>query len=214
MMQAPFAEEREGAALRRADDERRARSDTLYHQSVGRSCGLELNFAPTPAGPLPERAVAAYRQFGAWIRSCYGVDAASPGTKTPSGAVALGEASAVITLSPTESADSAFDRVLLYEDLTRGQHIREFNISVRGDMVYRGQSVGHKHIALLPRAGTGRPTLRRVAAQRGTRGAERGDGRVMRRIPHQWCDVWRGRGTGELRMQPGARNTRAAHAAW
>ena len=127
----------------------------LYHQSVGRSCGLELNFAPMPDGSLAPNFVQRFKEFGGWIKACYGIDAAVKGTKTPVGSAstaALGTSSVQISLRANGSAD----RLVLQEDLAYGQRIRRFNVTdSRGDLLYNGSSLGHKHIALLHRQVTG-----------------------------------------------------------
>jgi alpha-L-fucosidase len=154
----------------------------LYHQSVGRSCGLELNFAPMPNGSMAANFVTRLAEFGGWIKACYGAEAAVPvpGTKLPVGSAAgavLDGASVRFVLSKSA------DRLVLQEDLKHGQRIRNFNVSdADGVVVYTGTSLGHKHIALLSRnvsgelvvtidaaggpqgAGAAAPKLRRVAA--------------------------------------------------
>ena len=125
----------------------------LYHQSVGRSCGLELNFAPMPNGHLAPNFVQRFNEFGGWIRACYGIDAAVKGSKLPVGtasAAALGASSVQISLRANA------DRVVLQENLKNGQRIRKFNVTdSRGDVLYNGSSLGHKHIAILNRQVTG-----------------------------------------------------------
>jgi alpha-L-fucosidase len=116
----------------------------LYHQSVGRSCGLELNFAPMPNGTLAANFVARFKDFGVWIKACYGVDAAVPGTKQPVG-VATDLSGTSIQLMLTAPAD----RLVLQEELAQGQRIRSFDIiDSSGTLIYKGLSLGHKHIAL------------------------------------------------------------------
>lgn len=106
----------------------------LYHQSVGRSCGLELNFAPMPNGSMPENFVSRLQEFGSWIKACYGSDAAVPGSKKP-----VGSASAAALYGTTVRVllSASADRLVLQEDLTHGQRIREFNVpDADGDLIY------------------------------------------------------------------------------
>jgi alpha-L-fucosidase len=97
----------------------------LYHQSVGRSCRLELNFAPMPNGSMASNFVTRLAEFGGWIKACYGVDAAVPGTKQPVGVVDGADAGG-LTVKVTLSGSA--DRVVLMEDLSHGQRIRSFNM--------------------------------------------------------------------------------------
>ena len=96
-----------------------------------------------------------FKEFGGWIKACYGIDAAVKGTKAPVGtasAAALGTSSVQISFRDSSSAD----RLVLQEDLTYGQTIRRFNVTdSRGALLYNGSSLGHKHIALLPISVTG-----------------------------------------------------------
>ena len=137
----------------------------LYHQSVGRSCGLELNFAPMPNGTLAPNFVSRLREFGGWIKACYGIDAAVPGTKQPVG-VASDLSGATVKLS----LSSAADRLVLQEELKHGQRIRSFSVTdANGDAVYAGLSLGHKHIALLNRTVSGQISVT-VSAEGGPQG--------------------------------------------
>ncbi|MBG6134373.1 alpha-L-fucosidase [Longispora fulva] len=54
----------------------------LYHTSIGRNCVLLLNTAPDNTGRLPADVVTRLGEFGDWIRSYYGTDAARTGTAT------------------------------------------------------------------------------------------------------------------------------------
>ena len=125
----------------------------LYHQSVGRSCGLELNFAPMPNGSMAANFVSRLAEFGGWIKACYGVDAAVPGTKQPVGVASAAALQGATGVTVVLSASA--DRLVLQEDLTHGQRIRSFNVTLRGPrggqggLLYRGTSLGHKHIVLL-----------------------------------------------------------------
>jgi alpha-L-fucosidase len=148
----------------------RALSDLklLYHQSVGRSCGLELNFAPMANGTLAPNFVARLNEFGAWIQGCYGQDASVPGTKSPVG-VASGSSLAGTSIKIGLSASA--DRMVLMEDLTHGQRIRSFTISdAAGQSIYNGSSLGHKHIALLNTSAAGSMTVA-ISAAGGPAGA-------------------------------------------
>ena len=87
-----------------------------YHASVGRGGTLELNIDMDITGnPVPSRA-ARIHEFGAWIRTCYG----SP--------VARSEGSWVVEIQLSQPTE--IDRVVLVEDITFGQRVRSYQVSV------------------------------------------------------------------------------------
>merc|ERR1712050_142129 len=49
----------------------------VYHDTVGRNCVLELDFAINRDGRVDPRHAERYREFGQWIHSCYGQPFAS-----------------------------------------------------------------------------------------------------------------------------------------
>eukprot|EP00730_Choanoeca_flexa_P013674 TRINITY_DN5578_c0_g1_i1.p1 TRINITY_DN5578_c0_g1~~TRINITY_DN5578_c0_g1_i1.p1 ORF type:complete len:595 (+),score=124.83 TRINITY_DN5578_c0_g1_i1:96-1880(+) len=112
-----------------------ATMQTIYHGSVGRNGNLLLDFAPQPNGLLPVDAMAMYREFGDWIRSCYGQPLArTSGNWTK------------FTLSFEKPV--GVDRIHVMEDLTYGQRVRQFTVSVNGDVALQGSSIGNKYIGL------------------------------------------------------------------
>ena len=76
-----------------------------YHNSVGSNAHLELDFAIDRTGNIAPAHAAAYSQFGAWIRSCYGNPLAT-------GAIPAGSNSVTIDLPL-----SAVDRVSMVEGM-------------------------------------------------------------------------------------------------
>lgn len=50
----------------------------IYHGSVGRNCGLELDWSPMDDGSMNPDDAAVYAAFGKWIQSCYGGPVAPP----------------------------------------------------------------------------------------------------------------------------------------
>ena len=134
---------------------------TLYHQSVGRSCGLELNFAPMPNGTLAPNFVQRFKEFGAWIRACYG--------KQPVGVASAPDLSGS---SVRLKLSALADRLVLQEELVHGQRIRSFSVAdSTGTVIYTGLSLGHKHIALLSRNVSGVLSINISAAGGPTGGA-------------------------------------------
>jgi alpha-L-fucosidase len=114
-----------------------------YHASVGSNCVLELGMAVDHTGVVPADQVQLATQFGTWVKACYG----SPvvlWTATDSG----GGSAVTLTLQrPT-----TIDRVSIGEDLSFGQLIRMYKISVResAGVAWRpfseGTGVGNKKI--------------------------------------------------------------------
>jgi hypothetical protein len=44
----------------------------VYHGTVGRNSFLMMDFAPTPEGMIAPDQAARYKEFGDWMRGCYG----------------------------------------------------------------------------------------------------------------------------------------------
>lgn len=115
----------------------------IYHGSVGRNCGLELDWSPMDDGSMNPDDAAAYAAFGKWIQSCYGRPVAS--AAGPAG-------SANVTLSIP--AGATIDRMGIMEDQTQGERITGWRIRANRAVVLSGTSVGHKIIQILPNATT------------------------------------------------------------
>jgi alpha-L-fucosidase len=114
---------------------------SMYDQSVGRGAVLLLNDTPDRTGLIPEEDVARAAQFGEGIEHTYG----HPLAQTSGNGREL-----TATLSATHVAD----RVVIAEDITKGERIRAYELDalVRGSWhtFVRGQAVGHKRIVPLP----------------------------------------------------------------
>lgn len=113
---------------------------TIYHATVGMNGMLELDFAIDRDGLVEESHATRYKELGDWIRNCYGSPVGwTNGTGT------------TITLkldNPTE-----IDRVMIQEDLYKGQRIRQFIVQVMGtsgnwQTFSSAHSVGNKRIIL------------------------------------------------------------------
>jgi hypothetical protein len=80
----------------------------IYHASVGANSVLEMGFSIDRAGRVDPVHAQRYKEFGDWIRSCYG----SPVARTSGAAYQL-------TLS-FASGNETIDRVWTREDQVRG----------------------------------------------------------------------------------------------
>ena len=88
-----------------------AELQTVYHNSVGRNANLLLDIAPTPEGVVDDAAFARYKEFGDWIRACYGDGNVIAETTT----------SLELDLTKTVGAAGAtIDRIILQEDQSKG----------------------------------------------------------------------------------------------
>ena len=121
----------------------------VYHQTVGRNCLLMLDLAPDPTGLIPIAHAARYKEFGDFIRSCYGTSA------LPSKRQVLDDSNIHIQLF--DSAPVTVDRSVIQEDQTKGQVIRAYTVDVQFAngtnttqwiTVANGTSVGNKKIDL------------------------------------------------------------------
>merc|ERR1712079_593901 len=77
-----------------------------------------------------------YQEFGDWLRGCYSVPIVSsngPGT----------------TLKLKVPGNAQIDRVVIEEDLIAGERLRAYTVTVDGQNIASGSSIGHKRIAML-----------------------------------------------------------------
>ena len=112
----------------------------VYHGTVGRNGMLELDFAINRDGVVEESHAARYKEFGDWIRTCYG---------TPVAQTAVNGTYVELEMPP---GSPAVDRVMLQEDLAMGQRVRNYRVEyvVQGEwkLFSSGQSIGNKRIDL------------------------------------------------------------------
>ncbi|KAJ9458703.1 Alpha-L-fucosidase 1 [Diplonema papillatum] len=113
-----------------------------YHATVGINAVLNLGWTPNQDGVLPAAHAQRYQEFGDFVRGCYVGNVTLEVISSP---VALPSMSFSVSANKTATVD----RVVLQEDLTRGQRVTNFSLSVDGAAVVSAQSMGHKHIALL-----------------------------------------------------------------
>eukprot|EP00038_Savillea_parva_P024194 m.43322 g.43322 ORF g.43322 m.43322 type:complete len:467 (+) comp6390_c0_seq1:26-1426(+) len=115
----------------------------MYHDTVGANAVMEMDFAIDRTGNIDPTHAVRYKEFGDWIRSCYGTPVASaPWTMT-----------STLELDVPATA-GPIDRVTVQEDLSRGQRIMAFSVEVQvtGSTAWQpfatGSAVGNKRIAL------------------------------------------------------------------
>lgn len=114
----------------------------MYEQSVGHNTQALIGVAIPPNATLVGTAqAAAMAQFGAFVKACYGAPIA-----------ATSGSGAVLTVMP--SSPVAIDRIVLSEDQTTGQRIREWALTARlsdGSQVAlaAGRSIGNKRIVVI-----------------------------------------------------------------
>jgi len=152
-----------------------------YHATVGNNCVMELGFATDRSGLIPDDQVQRAAELGAFIRGCYGTPLASTSRLTASDAIltlaltppesvastpatttAVPAVPAVAAVAGAVAAEAAaagavagVDRVMLQEDLSKGQRIRAYNVEIKvnGSSPWinfsSGTSVGHKRIDII-----------------------------------------------------------------
>lgn len=113
----------------------------MYGRSVGRGGVLLLNNTPDRTGQIPEGDARRSAEFGAAIERRYGVAVADTS----------GEG-AEFVVQP--SAPTKIDRVVLMEDITRGERVRRYALEAQVDGEWRplaeGTAIGHKRIERFP----------------------------------------------------------------
>ena len=109
----------------------------IYYYSVGRGAMLLLNSAPDTTGLIPAKDMELYRQFGDEIHRRFGKSIAET-----SGNGHIVE----LQLSKQET----IDHVIIQEDISFGQRVRQYVIEGRADnnwtVLARGLSIGQKRI--------------------------------------------------------------------
>ena len=86
-----------------------------YHATVGANAVLELDFAIDRTGNVAPNHVQLYKNFGDWIRSCYG-------TPLVRGSLPASALSIVIPLDRNGAAGELMDRIVLQESLAVGSY--------------------------------------------------------------------------------------------
>lgn len=137
----------------------------MYEKSVGRGGVLLLNNTPDRTGLIPPEDAARSSEFGSWITARYSTAVSDTSGK-----------SAELITQP--SAPALIDRIMVQEDLRKGQRIRRFAIDIMVNDAWSeiatGTSIGHKRIIKIPPVtiqsarlrileSVGQPAIRRFA---------------------------------------------------
>ncbi len=120
----------------------------IYEYSVGRGANLLLNFGPDSRGLVPEPDAARAKAFGEEIRRRY--ENALKFTEVEN----EGDCWNIHVDNEPWERDALVDTVVIEEDITEGEAVREFRILAYGGTmpicVYHGKNIGHKAICRFP----------------------------------------------------------------
>ncbi len=139
----------------------------IYEMSVGRGANFLINIGPDKHGLLPEKDVQRITEFGNRLKARYGQ--ALPfgdAEKTADNEWSIAMDGFSTERGEGEKANALVNHVVIREDLTDGESIEEFRLyahmpAYRSKRVclYKGDTVGHKAICVIPTMRTGRITL-------------------------------------------------------
>lgn len=115
----------------------------MYETSVGHNTALIIDIAPFANGTVPAQQAAAATALGAFVSACY----SAPILQTS------GNAQTFFSLMPSMAV--AIDRVVVQEDILKGQLVRAFDLVATlpgggSQTLFSGSSIGHKFIYVLP----------------------------------------------------------------
>lgn len=123
-----------------------------------------LNIAPPPNSTLPEEAVQEYASLGQWISMCYGVGPVASATAL---ATTFGPQQNVSVITLNLGTPATIDRFLLKEELSNGQLVRAFGITVDGTPIFNGTAIGRSLVILLQKNITGKVVELEILVSRG-----------------------------------------------
>jgi alpha-L-fucosidase len=116
----------------------------IYYYSVGRGANFLINIGPDRRGLLPEVDASRLIEFGNEVRRKFAHPIDSTFEKTENGfCIKLDQARLI-------------NHVILREDLTKGEHVQEFEIAVKAPVLYHntvvhiGKTIGNKRIIQFP----------------------------------------------------------------
>lgn len=125
---------REGDAIKTLSD-----LQTTYYKTVGQNTNLLLNAAPNDKGLIEEESMSRYKEFGAWIQSCFSHPV-----------IATSGKGQILKLISAAGQPFMFNKVVLQEDQSGGEAVKKFSLYnpfYNGSTaIYTGQSIGHKLI--------------------------------------------------------------------
>merc|ERR1712060_204393 len=99
-----------------------------------------------PNGTMRADHLKRYQEFGDWLRGCYSVPIVSSNGSNATAKLKI-------------PAGLPVDRVVIEEDLSAGELLRAYSVTVDGVSVANGSSIGHKRIALLNGVVTGKELI-------------------------------------------------------
>lgn len=140
----------------------------MYEMSVGRGANLLLNIGPNRHGLLNDADVHRVTEFGEALRARYGHPIEAFGDMQQESAdvwsIQLPDFHAERDMP---SGCVAVNRLIIEEDLTEGEAVREFEVcaslpgyTAKEICLYRGRTIGHKTICVFPTMRTGRLAVR------------------------------------------------------
>lgn len=109
-----------------------------------------LNVAPPHNSSLPDEAIKLYEELGHFVKSCYGEGETASSRALNMTRCFVEESCERVTLTLPNGRRS-FDRVLMKEELSRGQLVNAFEILADGVRIFNGTSIGRSLIVLLDR---------------------------------------------------------------
>ncbi len=130
----------------------------IYYYSVGRGCNMLVNIGPDRRGLLPEKDVANLKAMGDELKRRFGKPLAQlkDFTRAEEGKWVL-EPAGYSHLANEVSGTITLDHMVLQEDLSNGESIRRFRISIVPYLsapnpitVFEGYNIGHKAICQFP----------------------------------------------------------------
>jgi len=109
----------------------------IYYRSVGRGANLLLNVTPDRTGAIPAADVARLEDFGREVRKRFATPIAERAGSGP-------------TVELTLNAPATIDHLILQEDISQGERVREYRIEGRADGRWvelgRGTAIGQLRI--------------------------------------------------------------------
>jgi alpha-L-fucosidase len=112
-----------------------------YLNSCGANASFHLNIPPMPSGRLDPRDLQRLQEFSEQLRARFGEDKKLTYT---SECIPLNDTQVKYEITLPEEADIGY--LEMREDLLYGQRIENFRITVNGNCIYRGRTVGHRKI--------------------------------------------------------------------
>lgn len=144
----------------------------MYEMSVGRGANFLLNIGPNRHGVLPEKDAQRLRELGKEIRRRYGSPLPfGPMKKLSEKEYAIQAPSYMGEFTHDATEHLLVNRIVIREDISRGEAVTAFRIHAflpgyqsKSICIYKGDTIGHKAICLVPAIRTGKITVEIEAA--------------------------------------------------